>query len=143
MLFIRPIGIYDNFNQYMECVSDLNNSYVSICNIEEMTGWLSRRPDNIITYVCLEGKDIVATATCIFERKLRYNQMCCHLEDVGVRKDYRSQGLGGFIVNHCISIAQTKGCYKVKLHCSDNLMGFYENLGFNKNNNGMEKIIAK
>lgn len=125
----------------MECVEDLNNPSVSVSSVEQMKGWLFSRPDNILTYICLDGKDIVATATCIFERKLRYNQMCCHLEDVGVRKEYRSKGLGRFIINHCIATAKSKGCYKIKLCCSDKLTGFYENLGFNKASNGMEQLM--
>lgn len=143
MLFIRPITIYDNLNQYMECVKDLNSSGVGVSSVDQMVGWLDSRQDNIITYVCVEGKDILATATCIFERKLRYNQLCCHLEDVGVRPDKRSLGLGRLMVNHCVGVAQSKDCYKVKLHCSDSLIGFYKNLGFCQNNYGMEKIINK
>lgn len=143
MLYIRPITVYDDLNQYMECVKELNNVSTSVSSVDQMRGWLSTRPDNIITYVCVNNKDIVATATCIFERKLRYNQLCCHLEDVGVRPDYRSKGLGQLMVNYCVGEASSKGCYKVKLHCSDKLLGFYENLGFTKINNGMEKEINK
>lgn len=138
MLYIRPITVYDDLNQYMECVKELNNVSTSVSSVDQMRGWLSTRPDNIVTYVCMDNKDIVATATCIFERKLRYNQLCCHLEDVGVRPDQRSKGLGQLIVNYCIREARSKGCYKVKLFCSDRLLGFYEKLGFVKNNNGTE-----
>lgn len=140
MFYIRPISIYDNLSEYMECVKDLNGPDVSVSNEQEMMGWLFSRPDNIVTYVCVDdNKKIVATATCLFERKLRYNQLCCHLEDVGVVQGCRSMGLGRLMVNYCVGEAKSRGCYKIKLHCSDKLLGFYEHLGFVKNNNGMEK----
>lgn len=142
-MIIRPISIYDNMNEYMECVKDLNNSSNDISSIEQIAGGLSVRPDNIVTYVCICDKKIVATATCLFEKKLRYNKMCCHLEDVGVHPNYRNKGLGKLIVKYCVSIAYSKECYKIKLHCSDQLLGFYEQLGFTKINNGMEKQINK
>ena len=71
------------------------------------------------------------------ECKLRYNQYCCHIEDVGVRKSFRGYGYGQQIVKYCIDFAKQNNCYKVKLNCSDNLIPFYEKLGFKKYNNGM------
>lgn len=140
MIYIKPLSINDNLLEYMECVKDLNSPSVDICSIEQMKRVLLSRPGNIVTYVITIEDKIVATATCIFERKIRYNQLCCHIEDVGVRKDFRDQGLGKIIVDHCLGVAKSKHCYKVKLCCSDDLESFYSKLGFKKNNNGMEKF---
>jgi ribosomal protein S18 acetylase RimI-like enzyme len=142
MIYIRPINVNDNFAQYMECVEDLNSSGVELASVEQIKRALSSRPSNIITYVIVDKESIVATATCIFERKLRYNQLCCHIEDVGVHKDYRSRGFGKLIVDHCISAAVNKRCYKAKLFCSNELEPFYRSMGFRKNNLGMEKILV-
>jgi len=142
MIYIRPININDNLVQYMGCVEDLNSSGVELASVEQIRRSLSSRPSNIITYLILDNEYIVATATCIFEKKLRYNKLCCHIEDVGVHKNYRLRGFGKLIVDHCISVAVSKKCYKVKLCCSNELEPFYRNMGFKKNNLGMEKILV-
>lgn len=141
MIYIRQININDNFNQYMKCVEDLNNASVNTANFEQMKRSLIERASNIITYVVVLDDIIVATATCIFERKIRYKQLCCHIEDVGVHPEYRKKGFGKMIMDHCIGVAKGKKCYKVKLFCSDHLLSFYAGMGFKKNNNGMEKVL--
>lgn len=141
MVYIRPINVNDDFNGYMECVRDLNSPNVETCNVEQMKLGLSRRLGNIITYVVVLDEKIVATATCIFEKKIRYEKLCCHIEDVGVHPDFRKSGYGKLIVDHCVSVARTKRCYKVKLFCNDSLEPFYRGMGFKKHNNGMEKSL--
>lgn len=95
MLYIRLININDDFNRYMECVSELNGSGMGLCNIEQMKRNLMTRGSNILTYVITLDNVIVATATVIFETKLRYKQLCCHIEDVGgVHPDFRKRDVG-------------------------------------------------
>lgn len=143
MLYIRPLSINDDFNRYMECVSDLNSKDASIATIEQMKRGLISRHSNIMTYVITLDNIIVATATCLFEKKIRYNQPCCHIEDVGVHPEHRHKGYGKMIVNHCLSMARSKKCYKVKLFCANDLVNFYSGMGFKRNNNGMEKVLTK
>lgn len=141
MIYIRPLNINDNLSEYMECVKDLNNTGVEISSVEQMKRTLLSRPGNIVTYVITVENKIVATATCIFEKKIRYNQPCCHIEDVGVNKDFRKQGLGKMIVDHCVGVAKAKQCYKIKLFCDNQLENFYNGCGFRKTNCGMEKVL--
>lgn len=141
MIYIRNIKNSDNFEQYMKCVQDLNGSSVEICSIEQMRRGLSTRSNNINTYVLLLDDKIVATATVIFEKKIRYNQLCCHIEDVGVDPEYRKRGYGKMMVEHCIGVAKSKNCYKVKLNCSDKNVNFYDKMGFVVSSNGMEQKV--
>lgn len=143
MLYIRNLNVNDDFNQYMKCVEDLNGASADVCNVEEMRRNFITRPNNIVTYVITIDDKIVSTASVIFEKKLRYKRLCCHIEDVGVDRDYRKKGYGKMIVEHCILIAKTKDCYKVKLNCSDKNVKFYEKLGFICSSNGMEKVLTK
>ena len=138
MIYIKQLGPGDDLAQYMECVKDLNNDIGSICSVEQMRRGLMNRHGNIITYVVLENETIVAAATCVFEKKIRYNRLCCHIEDVGVLERYRSLGFGRMVVDHCLGAAKSKGCYKVKLCCNDDLVDFYGGMGFKLSNNGME-----
>lgn len=141
MIYIRTLNINDDLSQYMDCVKDLNNPDIEISSTEQMRRTLATRPSNIITYVITLDEKIVATATCIFEKKIRYNKLSCHIEDVGVNQDFRNMGFGKMIVDHCIGVAKSKHCYKVKLFCSNDLEKFYVGLGFQRANAGMEIVF--
>lgn len=137
------MNINDDFERYLECISELNSKDMKICNKEQMKRNFMNRPGNTITYVITINDVIISTATVIFETKLRYLQPCCHIEDVGVHPEYRSKGYGKMIVDHCVGMARGKKCYKVKLCCSDKNVGFYSQMGFVVNANGMEKVLTK
>jgi GNAT superfamily N-acetyltransferase len=127
---IKILEPSDNISQYLECVASLNNSGVSLSNEESIKFALESRPTNILTWVGLVEDNIVATASTIMECKLRYNQLCCHIEDVGVHPSQRGKGYGKEIVDHCIRVAKRNKCYKVKLNCNPNLVDFYGKIGF-------------
>jgi predicted GNAT family N-acyltransferase len=135
---IRLLHSNDNIDEYLDCVRDLNNKDNVLSSVKDIKYSLDNRPSNILTFILLDdNKKIVATATMIIEKKLRYKRLCCHIEDVGVHPDKRGLGYGEKIVNHCILIAKENKCYKVKLNCNESLVPFYKRLGFNKNSNGM------
>lgn len=135
---MRKLNINDDLSQYLRVVGVLNSSGVLVNNVEIMKSYLTNRPSNIITYVMeLEG-NIVATATILLETKLRYTNLCCHIEDVAVDKKHRGKGYGRSMVEYVMKQAYSMGCYKIKLNCSDDNVGFYKKLGFYKSSNGME-----
>ena len=136
-MIIKILESNDNIQDYMDCVKDLNSSKVSISSIEEIKETLVERPSNILTFVLIVDERIVATSTIIMEKKLRYQQVCCHIEDVGVHPDFRGKGYGKKIVEYCVGFSKTNNCYKVKLNCSNDLIEFYQKLGFDVYGNYM------
>lgn len=117
---------------------DLNNPNIPLSNKQDIVYSLEQRPKNILTFVLVsDDNHIVATATVIIEKKLRYQMLCCHIEDVGVHPDHRGKGHGKQIVDFCIGLAEHNGCYKVKLNCQDNLVEFYSKLGFENHGHHM------
>ena len=60
-----------------------------------------------------------------------------HIEDVVVRKEYQGKGVGKKIVNALLKYAEKKGCYKTILDCSEDLIPFYESIGFKRHSNSM------
>lgn len=127
---IKILETTDNINDYMLCIKDLNTSTEILSSMEQINFSILERPTNIITFVGLVDQTIVATSTIIMEKKLRYNRLCCHIEDVGVHPDYRGFGYGKEIVLYCIEVAKKNNCYKIKLNCSSELLGFYKKIGF-------------
>lgn len=134
-MIISILNPTDNIQDYIECTKKLNNAGVPLASIEQICDALMVRPSNVLTFVGKLGDRIVATATVIMEKKLRYNSLCCHIEDVGVHPEFRNRGYGKDIVEYCVKVARSNGCYKIKLNCNDELLGFYTKIGFvNKGN---------
>lgn len=138
---IRLLTDSDDLNQYMDIVRDLNSKGVILNDESEMIKVLNSRSSNIETYGGFLGNTMISTATMIFENKIRYKNLCCHIEDVAVDSSYRGLGYGKMIVNHCLEVAKEKDCYKVKLCCSDKNVSFYEQFGFIASSNGMEIVL--
>uniref|UniRef100_A0A0C9S4U9 Glucosamine 6-phosphate N-acetyltransferase n=1 Tax=Wollemia nobilis TaxID=56998 RepID=A0A0C9S4U9_9CONI len=77
---------------------------------------------------------IVATGTIFVERKfMRTCGKVGHIEDVVVDSSVRGKHLGHKILRFLKEHARVNGCYKVILDCSVENQGFYEKLGFKKN----------
>lgn len=137
-MIIKILEPNDNILDYIECIKELNKPGVALSTPEEIKYSLGERPSNILTFVgVIDDNRIVASATVIMEKKLRYNNLCCHIEDVGVHPDFRNKGYGRDIVEYCIKVAKSNNCYKIKLNCVDSLIKFYEKLGFELNGNHM------
>ncbi len=134
---IKILEDTDNIQEYIDTVKELNSSTVSLSTIEEIKNAINERPSNILTFVMVNDGVIVASATIIVEKKLRYKQLCYHIEDVGVHPDNRGKGYGKEIVNYCIRTAKENNCYKLKLSCNNSLVDFYSQLGFVSNGDHM------
>lgn len=117
---------------YLECVKELNNAGVELATREDVTESINNMPSNVTVFVGIENGEVICTASLIMERKLRYKQACCHIEDVAVRSDKRGMGYGKQIVSCCIETAKNYKCYKVKLNCEPHLVSFYANLGISE-----------
>lgn len=117
---------------YLECVKELNSAGVELSTKEDIKEIINTLPSNIFVLVGIEDGEVICTASLIMERKLRYKQVCCHIEDVAVRADKRGMGYGKQIVSCCIETAKNYNCYKVKLSCSQHLVSFYSSLGISE-----------
>lgn len=96
---------------------------------------------SMITVVATDttkGGQVVGTATVIFDKKfLHGGSYAAQIEDVAVLADYQGQGVGALLVNYCVDFARRSQAYKVSLTCSDEVLPFYEKLGFSKKDNAL------
>jgi glucosamine-phosphate N-acetyltransferase len=84
------------------------------------------------------GGRIVGTTTLVVERKFIHGGgLVGHIEDVAVRRGYEGRGVGGSLVRAAVKKAKDVGCYKCILDCKDELVEFYEKLGFHRHDVGM------
>ena len=86
-----------------------------------------------------DNNTIVGTASIHFEKKIIHNGgIAGHIEDVAVREGYQGAGIGTRIVKYLLDEARKRGCYKTILDCTDELVKYYECIGFERKSNGMD-----
>jgi glucosamine-phosphate N-acetyltransferase len=84
------------------------------------------------------GGRVAGTTTLVVERKFIHGGgLVGHIEDVAVRRGYQGRGVGGSLVKAAVEKASELGCYKCILDCKDELVEFYERLGFSRHDVGM------
>lgn len=77
------------------------------------------------------GKAIVGASTLLVEPKLIHGGgRAGHIEDVSVSGPAQGRGIGAALVRACLDEAERRGCYKTILDCTDEVMPFYEGIGF-------------
>ena len=84
-------------------------------------------------FVASDGDRIVGTCTLLIESKFIHDGgIVGHIEDVSVDAKYQGTGVGGTLVKAVLEAAAKMGCYKTILDCQDEIMKFYEKIGFKK-----------
>lgn len=86
---------------------------------------------NIHYYVAEQHGNVVGVASIIVINKLlRGGNRVGQIEDVAVSRFAGSRGIGRMLIEKLVEIGVEKGCYKVVLNCSEDVVGFYEKCGF-------------
>jgi glucosamine-phosphate N-acetyltransferase len=94
-------------------------------------------PDHII-HVAEDNGKIVGSTTLLIEQKFIHNGGCVgHIEDVVVSKEFEGRGIGIKLVTSLLEIANIRNCYKTILDCKDELIPFYERIGFKQESKQM------
>jgi glucosamine-phosphate N-acetyltransferase len=94
-------------------------------------------PDHII-YVAEKDGKIIGSTTLFIEQKFIHNGgRVGHIEDVVVSKEYEGRGIGIKLVTSLLEKAEGMNCYKTILDCKEELIPFYERIGFKQESNQM------
>ena len=135
---IRDIVESDIDNGFLESLDSLRTA--SNLNKEIAKEILKRiiaNPDHIIQVAEIDGK-IVGSTTLLLEQKfIHEGGVVGHIEDVVVSKEFEGKGIGMKLVVSLLEKAETMNCYKTILDCKDELIPFYERIGFKKESNQM------
>jgi glucosamine-phosphate N-acetyltransferase len=97
----------------------------------------------IFVAVIQDGRDqslIIGTTTLIVEPKfILGGGRVGHIEDVAVRSEYQSKGIGFKLVSYATEQAAIMGCIRTILDCSNENIPFYEKIGYSYFGNCMKK----
>lgn len=129
-LTVAPVLSEGHFAQVLSEIDSDPRRLVVVAALErsgERTSGLSGLEDSQPTF------ELLGTASLILERKfLRNGGVVGHVEDVVVDSRARGFSIGRHLLSYLVSYAQTIGCYKVCLDCSETNAPFYERCGFSR-----------
>ena len=137
-IIIRKLQKKDLFNGFLQSLDSLRKaSDLNPKKAESIFNKISKNPNQII-YVAVKDFKVIGATTVIIEQKFIHGGgKVGHIEDVVVAKEFQGKGIGQKIVKSLLEYAQEKGCYKTILDCTDELIPFYEKIGFKKYSNSI------
>ena len=130
-IIIRELEEEDLWNGFLASLDSLKEaSGIEKSKAKEIFEKINANPDHIIAVAELDGK-VVGSTTLLIESKFIHNGGSVgHIEDVVVNKKHQGKKIGEKIMKHLISVSKNRGCYKTILDCTDDVIPFYEKLGF-------------
>ena len=135
---IRKLEEKDLFNGFLESLDSLRKaSDLNPKKAKEIFKKI-KSDKNYQIYVAVLDSKVVGTTTLYIEQKFIHDGgKVGHIEDVAIRKEYQDKGIGQKVVKALLEHAKKEGCYKTILDCTDDLMPFYEKIGFKRHSNSM------
>ena len=135
---IRDIVESDIDNGFLESLDSLRNaSDLNKDTAKEILKKIIGNPDQIIHVAEVDGKVVGSTTLLIEQKFIHKGGKVGHIEDVVVSKEFEGRGIGIKLVTSLLEVAKTENCYKTILDCKDELIPFYERIGFKQESNQM------
>ena len=137
-LIIRKIDESDLENGFLESLDNLRQaSNLEHNSAKSILKGILENENHIVHVAELDGK-IVGSTTLLIEQKFIHDGgFVGHIEDVVVKKEFEGQEIGMKLVLSLLDVANEKKCYKTILNCEDELIPFYEKIGFKQKSNEM------
>ena len=135
---IRDIVESDIDIGFLESLDNLKNaSNLDKDNAKDILKKIIENPDHIIHVAEIDGKIVGSTTLLIEQKFIHEGGKVGHIEDVVVSKEFEGRGIGIKLVTSLLEVAKTENCYKTILDCKDELIPFYERIGFKQESNQM------
>lgn len=144
MIQVRNLKLDDFHMGFLETLSTLTDvgfdPETDFAKLKSL--WAQRLEEHVKTYVAIEGKEVVGTATMFVEQKFIHNGgRVAHVEDVAVRESHQRIGVGSLIMDQIEKDAIGEGCYKIILDCGRHNEAFYSKLGYHRHESQMRKDL--
>jgi glucosamine-phosphate N-acetyltransferase len=135
---VRKLQKKDLFNGFLQSLDSLRKaSDLNPKKANMIFNKIDENRDQVI-YVAVKDNIVIGSASIIIEQKFIHGGgKVGHIEDVVVAKKFQGKGIGQKIVKSLLEYAQKQGCYKTILDCTDEVIPFYERIGFKRYSNSM------
>ncbi|XP_015597895.1 probable glucosamine 6-phosphate N-acetyltransferase [Cephus cinctus] len=134
-LIIRPLSVKDYNKGFIQLLGQLTE-VGNISHEQFLNTFRKMKMAGDYYIVVVEDMNtgkVIGSSTLVVEQKFIHNcALRGKLEDVVVSNEYRGRQLGKLLVNTISKLARNLRCYKLSLDCRDNLIPFYESLGFKR-----------
>ncbi len=136
---IRELVPADLGNGFVETLGNLSDTGgLTPAAARKVLRSMGRSPlYHVLVAVGADGRVVGATTLLVEQKFIHGGGLVGHIEDVSVREGYEGRGVGGSLVKAAAEMAERLGCYKCILECREELVGFYEKLGFRRHDVGM------
>jgi len=132
---LRPLESADYDRGLLQCLSQLSVvGPITRTEFMEQYTWMKTHPGYYAIVIHeVETDRIVGMGTLIVENKfLHHCGKVGHIEDIVVDDAMRGKRFGQRIIDTLKSVAESTGCYKVLLDCSEHNVAFYEKCGLKR-----------
>ena len=131
---VREMKPDDVNNGFLETLENLTTVNLDPSEALEVYEKMANRPEYRMFVAEEQGTgQIIGATTLVVEQKFIHSGATAgHIEDVVTREGYEGNGVASAVVQRCIDEAKKIGCYRVQLECSEDLIPFYERLGFHE-----------
>ena len=128
---IRELRKEDLWNGFLTTLDSLRQtSDIDRDKADKIFEKINSNPDHIVAVAELDGKIVGSTTLLIEPKFIHKGGLVGHIEDVVVDKNFQGQKIGEKIMKYLLELAKNRGCYKTILDCTDDVIPFYEQLGF-------------
>ena len=135
---IRDIVESDIDIGFLESLDSLRNaSNLDKDTAKNILKKIIENPDHVIYVAEVDGKIVGSTTLLIEQKFIHEGGKVGHIEDVVVSKEFEGRGIGIKLVTSLLEVAKTRNCYKTILDCKNELIPFYERIGFKQESNQM------
>jgi len=142
---IRELRAADLGNGFVETLGNLSDTGgLAPGAARKILRTMGRSPlYHVFVAVGADGQVVGATTLLVEQKFIHGGGLVGHIEDVAVRKGYEGRGVGGSLVKAAVEMADGLACYKCILECREELVGFYEKLGFHRHDVGMRMDLKR
>jgi GNAT superfamily N-acetyltransferase len=112
-----------------------DGAVLSIEEAERIFRRFAEYPDYRLFVAVHQGEIVGSYALLIMDNLGHLGARSALVEDVVVDPDFQGSGIGRAMMNHAVSEARVKGCYKVALSSNvkrERAHAFYESIGFER-----------
>lgn len=135
-LEIRNIEINDYYKNILPLLKQLSSLDIEKISYYDFKMFIKNLNSNHLIKI-IEDKNnnqIIGSITVLIENKIIHNfGKVAHIEDVVIDNRYRGLGLGKKLMDTAYKTAKSNNCYKIILHCKEELEKFYQKNSFEKN----------
>ncbi|MEM3143689.1 MAG: GNAT family N-acetyltransferase [Candidatus Nitrosotenuis sp.] len=132
-ILIRKIRQGDLQNGFLESLDSLRKaSNIDGRKANTILKKIMSNPAHVIFVAEMNGIIVGATTLLVEQKFIHKGGKVGHIEDVAVSKKFQGRGIGEMIIKAALKHAKKMGCYKTILDCNEDVIGFYEKMGFKK-----------